>query len=163
MNRAARLQIAGAAPQFVEEVLDEAKQAIAALRHSARRARPIPFVAPRTTTFAGRFTIQRAAPIARFEFVARDPLAPDSEKGVKAWFHRSKVLGAGQGVLRQVDAPTLRDDDLVQRVDERLSVVATHGQVDGNRDSRAREREQPDALGTAILDPRSETTHHHAA
>ncbi len=65
--------------------------------------------------------------------------------------HLLEVLGAGEGVLRQVDAPALADHELVERVDQLLGVVA-HRDVERDRDARHGEREQPRALCPAVLD-----------
>ncbi len=46
------------------------------------------------------------------------PSLPHGEERVQAWLHLSKMIGA-TAVFGQVDAPTRRDDHLVQAVDER--------------------------------------------
>ena len=70
---------------------------------------------------------------------------------VEARLHGAKVLGARERVLGQVDASALLDHALVERVDQRLGVVA-HRDVERDRDPGPRERQHADALGAAVLD-----------
>ena len=111
----------------------------------------MPLVPPRITTFNGIGYHQTGEPIARCGCALRDPTSGAPPGSVEARLHRAEVLRPGERVLREIDASALGDDLLVHAIDKRLGVVA-HRQVERDRDALLRERQQPFALGAAVLD-----------
>src|SRR5438128_232797 len=126
----------------------------AAIRRESDR--PMPRVAPRKATFIlrparSRAISQEAHGLSAAQPALGVPLAPDARPRGQPWLHGPEVLRAGELVLRQVDAASLGDDQLVEGVDERLRLVVDRD-VERDRDARPGEAQQADPLRAAVLD-----------
>src|SRR2546427_7221269 len=128
----------------------------AAIRRESDR--PMPRVAPRNATFIlilrparSRAISQEAHGLSAAQPALGVPLAPDARPRGQPWLHGPEVLRAGELVLRQVDAASLGDDQLVEGVDERLRLVVDRD-VERDRDARPGEAQQADPLRAAGLE-----------
>src|SRR5947207_1322052 len=125
----------------------------AAIRRDSDR--PMPRVAPRKPTFIwparSGVISQEAHGLSAAQPSLGVPLAPDARPRGQPRLHGPEMCRAGELVLRQIDAASLGDDQLVERVDERLRLVVNRD-VERDGYARFREAEQADPLGPAVLD-----------
>src|SRR6185295_14622277 len=126
----------------------------AAIRRESER--PMPRVAPRKATFIGVPARSRAVSKEANRLRAAQPALgipppPDAVPGGQPRLHGPEVLRPRELVLGQVDAATLGDHQLVERVDERLRLVVD-GDVEGDGDPRLGEAQESDPFRAAVLD-----------
>ena len=114
-------------------------------------ARPIPFVAPNTTTLTAGSPSEQPKRQGASNATFRIPAPPNCEELVKARLHCPELFRPRQRVLGQIDTTALGNNQFVQCVDERLRVTP-HGDIERDGRSGFRKRQQAGTLRSAILD-----------
>ena len=119
---------------------------------SARaRARAEPAPATRTFPFTAPPTRARRRAWRRREAAARVETASRGAELGEARVHRRERRGVGEGVLGEVEAAAVREDDLVEPPRERAETLADVRDVEAERDAGLREREEAAPLGPRRL------------